>query len=442
METVEDNIDTPISEEDRKLLEQVYYKEGLTFGRDGLFQYLKSKYKKHPSRRVVMRWLKKQKLHQEFAPTRSAGLTDFFHPVAPFHSLSIDLIDYNNKPAQSNRKYILVVVDNFSRKMYCESITTKEPVKTTPAMEKILKQIFQEHKKTPKYIISDDGSEWKSIFDTMLKGYNIDRRRTLGGQPQANGLVERSNGKLKMLIAKNMKINGGSWYDNLSKSLNAYNNQYIRTTQYTPNQALELKGEDQKKLVNNVEDKHKIEVNNEKIVIRTDYKVGDKIRVKLNKGTMGKSSSPSWSSVIYTIGKVIKPKLPTISEKYKVKELAQDQLYSRGDLQLIEGTPENIPTYVKEKAKKQQTGQLNLTTGSFTIAEEEDKRRSRRDRKQTEQFDFTKAGLNDTALRKKTNVAETPKKKTKPLPTADLAKSKRTQQTTAVKSKQGRKLAL
>ena len=121
----------------------------------------------------------------------------------------------------------------------------------------------------------------------MLKGYNIDRRRTLGGQPQANGLVERSNGKLKMLIAKNMKINGGSWYDNLSKSLNAYNNQYIRTTQYTPNQALELKGEDQKKLVNNVEDKHKIEVNNEKIVIRTDYKVGDKIRVKLNKGTMG-----------------------------------------------------------------------------------------------------------------------------------------------------------
>ena len=82
--------------------------------------------------------------------------------------------------------------------MYCESITTKEPVKTTPAMEKILKQIFQEHKKTPKYIISDDGSEWKSIFDTMLKGYNIDRRRTLGGQPQANGLVERSNGKLKM----------------------------------------------------------------------------------------------------------------------------------------------------------------------------------------------------------------------------------------------------
>ena len=43
METVEDNIDTPISEEDRKLLEQVYYKEGLTFGRDGLFQYLKSK---------------------------------------------------------------------------------------------------------------------------------------------------------------------------------------------------------------------------------------------------------------------------------------------------------------------------------------------------------------------------------------------------------------
>ena len=33
-----------------------------------------------------------------------------------------------------------------------------------------------------------------------------------------------------------------------------------------------------------------------------------------------------------------------------------------------------------------------------------EQRRSGRDRKQTEQFDFTKAGLNDTALRKKPNI--------------------------------------
>lgn len=396
----QDEDHTPISDKDRAILEQAYYKDGNTFGRDGLYKYLQSKYDKPPSRRTVMKWLKLQKLHQEFAPTRNAGLTDFFKPTSPFNSLSIDLIDFQNKPAQSNRRYILVVVDNFSRKMYCEAITTKEPSKTKPAMEKILKQIKSESNITPKYIISDDGSEWKSVFDKMLQSNNIERRRTLGNQPQANGLVERSNGKLKMLLAKNMKINGGSWYDNLNKSLTAYNNQHIRTTEYSPNQALKLNKEDQKLLINNVEEKHKEILDSERIIKTTKYKVGDKVRVKLAKGGLSKQSTPSWSSVIYTVSKVIKPRLNTVAEKYKIKELAQDQNYSRGDLQLITGIPEEIPDYIK--SKQNEIPKNILSKGSFTILEEEDKLRKKRERKNVDKFDFNVAGLNDTALRKQT----------------------------------------
>ena len=123
-----------------------------------------------------------------------------------------------------------------------------------------------------------------------------------------------------------------------------------------------------------------------------------------------------------------------------MKELAQDQVYSRGDLQLIEGTPELIPTFVKEKAKKQQIGQMNLTKGAFTIAEEEDAERNKRQRKQTEQFDFNTAGLNDTALRKEEKKT-TPQKKTK-LNTSTPPKKNNSKQTKAIKSKKGRKLGL
>ena len=85
----------------------------MCFGRDGLFQYLKTQYDDHPTKQTTQDWLNRQKLQQEFKGTRKGGLTDFFRPKSPFHSLSIDLIDFNNKPAQANRRYILVVIDNF-----------------------------------------------------------------------------------------------------------------------------------------------------------------------------------------------------------------------------------------------------------------------------------------------------------------------------------------
>lgn len=389
-----------ISERDRKIIEEAYYKDGCCFGRDGLYHYLKNKTKeqniKTPSFRVVAKWLKQQALQQEYQQQRKGGTTDYFHPVSPFHSISIDLIDFNNKPAKQFR-YILVVVDNFSRKMFVEPITSKETAKTTPAMSKILDRIKAESGKTPKFLICDDGSEWKAEFIKLLKDNEIDKRRTLGGQPQANGMVERANGKIKMLMAKNMTINGGSWLDNLPKSLNAYNNQWIRTTEYTPNEALQLKTETQlSKLVENVETKHKEEYNPE---FSQSYKVDDKVRVKLNKGTLGKSSTPSWSSRLYTIGQIVKSKTPTVADKYKIKELAQDQNYSRNDLQLVEGTPEQIPIKPKKKRENLE-GILEVDMGTFTKLEEEAEQRAKRERKQVQAFDPQRDGLNDTQRKK------------------------------------------
>jgi len=106
-----------IKESDRKLLEEAYYKEGMCFGRDGLFHYLKKKHgKEAPSKRTVLTWLNNQKLQQEFKGRRSGGTTDFFKPEKPFNSISCDLLIFTGQAAQ-NFKYVLVVIDNFSRKM-------------------------------------------------------------------------------------------------------------------------------------------------------------------------------------------------------------------------------------------------------------------------------------------------------------------------------------
>ena len=80
-----------VSERDRKILEEAYYEDGCTFGRDGLYHYVKEKTKndklKPPSFSVVAKWLKNQALQQEFQQARKGGTTDFFHPTVPFESI-------------------------------------------------------------------------------------------------------------------------------------------------------------------------------------------------------------------------------------------------------------------------------------------------------------------------------------------------------------------
>lgn len=367
-----DDTTTVVTKKEAKILSDLYYKEGMTFGRDALYHHLKTLYPKEedrPSRRTVMKWLSSQKLHQEFQQTRSGGLTNYFTPTKPLQSISIDLIDFNFKPGKGNMKYILVVNDNFSRKMYTEAITSKKPQMTMPAMKKIIenkivpdiKKIYGTDAGTKKlkYIISDDGSEWKSVFDEYLKSIKVARRRTLGGHPQQNAITERSNAKVKMLMAKLIKINGGSWVDWFPKATELFNKMYIRTTEYTPDEAMALPKDDWHILRKNVVDKH----DNDIIVTKSQMQKGDKVRIKLNKGSMGKSSTPSWSSTLYEIAKVISNKNPQIADKYKVAGRAQDQSYSRNDLQKVKEVQE-IPKKLTKKQQEEVASQLRLNEAS------------------------------------------------------------------------------
>ena len=237
-----------LTEREEKMLETLYYTKGETLGRDLLYEAVVKAHpddanhnrhevsKKHPSRRDVMEWLKKQNIYQRYlVPNKSGGISSFV-PRSPLHSLSADLIDLNNKPTFKNYKYILVVVDNFSRYMWARAITGKTADKVAAAMRTVLDDIKKEHptrftaKKHPiKFIQTDDGPEFKGAYMKLLKQFKavasdndyspIKQEKTLAYQPQSNSLVERANGKLKSLIFKNLEINGGDWYKSLDKSI-------------------------------------------------------------------------------------------------------------------------------------------------------------------------------------------------------------------------------
>ena len=347
------------------MLKKVYYDEGMPFGRDALFEVVKSRFPEDfPGKRYILRWLKEQEVQQLFTGQRKGGSVDTFRANKPWSEISADLIDFTNKRS-ANYRYILVVIDNFSRYMFAEAITSKESLPnkngkreglqmTSPVgkgMEIILNNIKKDFNAVPKSVLTDDGSEFKGEFLTLLKQRGIRKKRTLGGQPQSNGLVERANGKVKMIMKKNVEINGGNWSGELQRSVKAYNNQFIRTTQAFPKDAVNFKTEQQQKtLRDNIKGSRKEQTT--KFERREDYKIGDEVRVKLAKGKLSKQSDQSWSSTIYKIGHII-PKRGTIAEKYLIAGKAQDQQYSRNDILKVNSNKlQGVPTKTKERRER------------------------------------------------------------------------------------------
>ena len=359
-----------IKRRSEQLLKTYYYTKGYTFGRDGLFHSLQKAYPKtHPTKEEIAAWLKNQKLAQLYAQTRKGGTTNRFHPTTPWQSISFDLIDFVNKPAKGYA-YILVMIDNFSRYMVTEPMKNKTAKVTAVAFRAIIDRINSQFKK-PTILtgLTDDGSEFKADVILLMDKLGIRKIRTLGGNPQQNGLVERSNGKVKMLISKLQEINGGSWADHLEKATAIYNEQFNRGTGYSPSDSvLFTDKERQVELRKNVSDAYKPKVKGT-FVPSVKFETGDKVRVKLNKGKLDKASTPNWSASLYTIQKII-PARGTMAEKYQIKEKDADLRYSRNDLQKVVGTPDAIPERPKKPTTRLQAVHNQLATGAFTRAKE------------------------------------------------------------------------
>jgi hypothetical protein len=184
-----------IPTEVKNKLEQLYYRDGYTLGRDALWEKIKEVmpevHKKRRIRRVfVEKWLDGQEINQIYRKTRISKGISAFHPTYPLHDMSVDLIDYTNKMGQGMMRYVFVFVDNFSRYMWAVPIRHKTAEACGKAMESIFKKIKEKYPKfKPAYILSDDGSEFKGEFTAVLNKWNVRNVRTLAGQPQSNGLV-------------------------------------------------------------------------------------------------------------------------------------------------------------------------------------------------------------------------------------------------------------
>lgn len=204
---------------------------------------------------------------------------------------TIDMKQYANY--NYKRKHILNCVDVFSRKCWLRSLINLTSKTASDAME----SIFKEAKIKPNIVQSDNGKEFMLTFKAMLKRNNIKQVFNNAYSPNENAIVERSNMEVRKILKTLMVAkNSLQWYKELDLAQAQRNGAYNSTIKATPDDIWVANKEpianvNQNNNVSKEEDPQLFaKVNLVKNAIRQiakykqndDYKVGDKVRVKMS----------------------------------------------------------------------------------------------------------------------------------------------------------------
>lgn len=196
--------------------------------------------------------------------------------------------------AKSNKgfRYILVVINAFSKYVWVMPLKSKKSKDVTLAFEAILRR----SKNPPKNLHTDLGTEfYNRNFSELVKKYKINHYSTFSNLKAS--IVERVNRTLKNIMWRQFTIQGNyKWLDILEKIVQKYNNTVHRTTGYKPNSVDNKNAEEI--LSNSYSHLKTVDPKKPKL------KVNDFVRISKHREAFDKGYTPNWSSEIFQIQKV------------------------------------------------------------------------------------------------------------------------------------------
>ncbi|GJU78201.1 retrovirus-related pol polyprotein from transposon TNT 1-94 [Tanacetum coccineum] len=108
------------------------------------------------------------------------------------HTLHMDLCGPMRVQSINGKKYILVIVDDYSRFTWVKFLRSKD--ETPEFVINFLKQIQVGLNKTVRYIRTDNGTEFvNQVMSNYYEGVGIFHQKSILRTPQQNGVVERRN---------------------------------------------------------------------------------------------------------------------------------------------------------------------------------------------------------------------------------------------------------
>lgn len=189
-----------------------------------------------------------------------------------------------------NFKYILTVIDCFSKYVWAKPLKTKSGEEVTRAFESILKESGRQ----PTHIQSDQGKEFFNVhFRKLMQKYKINHYNTFSRMKAA--IVERVIRTIKERLFKYFSLNGTfKWIDILPEIIENYNGRKHRTINMRPRDVNE----------SNESDVRKFAYNHLKIAAPRKFEVGQIVRISKEKHVFKKGYTPNWTTELFKIVKI------------------------------------------------------------------------------------------------------------------------------------------
>ena len=217
---------------------------------------------------------------------------------------SSDLLDMNDYGPKNNKgyRYILVVIDNFSKFGWTFPLKNKYAQSITDAFSQIIKT----SKRKPNLLETDDGKEYvNKIFNEFLINNNIKRYSRFTDKGAV--FAERFNRTIRNLLKKSVFEEGrADWLTELPSVTKQYNKTIHSSIKLTPNQA--SKKSNQTLVYNNIRD--------DRVKRQPKYKLGQLVRTADIKRVFSKGDSTNYSYKLYTITEVIHDTIPSYRIDY------------------------------------------------------------------------------------------------------------------------------
>jgi hypothetical protein len=241
----------------------------------------------------------------------------------PHHQFQADLADFSNLAKHNSHfKYLLTVLDVFTRMAYVRPLKNKTGRLTAEALQ----SIFASVKKPPKLLHTDGGSEfYNPSVRKVLKKLKIKLFSTSQKATKAS-LIERFQKTLKGRIYRYLTATGTYRYvDKLQDFVDAYNKSTHRTLKMSPLQASE-----------DTSVFHTLYEKNKKKRKTPSFKVGTFVRKVLPaKSPFQKGYLQTFGDQYYRVVKVLKTNPPT----YKIANLDGNTLHGTHYAQQLQGLP-------------------------------------------------------------------------------------------------------
>ena len=234
-------------------------------------------------------------------------------------------------------RYLLTCIDIFSKYAFAIPLKDKKGITIKNALQKIF------NKRKPKFLWTDNGKEfYNNQVNDLLEKNNIKLYSTNNSEIKSS-VIERFNRTFKNIMYKKFTENNNTiFYNIIDKLVNEYNNKYHRTIKITPVEASKKINENKIKQIYDFEKTNKI----------AKFKIGDHVRVSLNKNIFEKSYETNWTEEIFVIYDIKYSNVPY----YYLKDLNDEKLDSTFYEQELQKT--NLTLYVIEKIIKTKNDKL------------------------------------------------------------------------------------